>query len=306
MSLSEDLRSELAAIEPQKECDLLSELSGFARTAGTIHLMGQRRVALHLDLAGSAAARRAFALLRELGVHSEIRTYRRRAFDQATRYQLHVAGDGSTPTVLKAAGILARDLAPLEVPPRRVLSRRCCRGAFLRGALLGAGSLSGPGSPHLEVRFSTIEGARFLASLAAREDINLAVLDRGRHAVAYAKGAETIAGALALAGASDLALLFEERAVVADTRARANRLANADHANLLRTARAAQAQLDAVRRLDRDRRLASLPPSLREAAELRARHPSLPLRELARRSSRPTSKAAMHRRLRKLVEIAGL
>ena len=52
------------------------------------------------------------------------------------------------------------------------------------------------------------------------------------------KGADAIAGALALAGASDLALVFEEQAVVADTKSRANRLANADHANLVRTSRA--------------------------------------------------------------------
>lgn len=305
MSLSEDLRNELAAIEPRRECDLLAELSGVAHTAGTMHLLGKGRVALHLDLASSAAARRAFAILRRLGVASEIRTYRQHAFGRPTRYQLHVSQSPRKLKVLRQAGVLGAGLVPLSVPPKRVVGRRCCRGAYLRGALLGTGSLSGPRSPHLEVRSATVEAARFLTDTVAREDVELRVIDRGRHAAAYAKAADTIAGALALAGASDLALLFQERAVLADTRSRANRLANADHANLVRTSRAAHRQLEAVRRLEREGRLAKLPEALREAARLRKRYPSLPLRELASRSSRPASKAAMHRRLKRLSEIAG-
>src|SRR5207244_100251 len=100
------------------------------------------------------------------------------------------------------------------------------------------------------------------------------VLDRGSHAIAYAKGAEAIADVLAAAGASDAVLVFEERAVIAATRARANRLANADHANIVRTTRAAHRQAQAVRRLASEGRLDALSPRLREAAELRLRHPS--------------------------------
>jgi len=64
MSLSEDLRNELAAITPRRECDVLAELSGLAHTAGTVHLLGGRRVSVHFDLASSAVARRGFSLLR--------------------------------------------------------------------------------------------------------------------------------------------------------------------------------------------------------------------------------------------------
>src|SRR4029079_5448891 len=127
-----------------------------------------------------------------------------------------------------------------------VVARSCCRAAYVRGALLGGGSLSGPRSPHLEIRRGGIEGADFLAHIADEEGVRLGVLDRGRHAVAYAKGIEAIADTLALAGASRTVVLFEERAVISATRSRANRLANADHANLVRTSRAAHDQLRAV------------------------------------------------------------
>ena len=53
-----------------------------------------------------------------------------------------------------------------------------------------------------------------------------------------------------------------------------------------------------------EHRLHELSPRLRETAELRLRHPSLPLRELGLKCRPAVSKAAVHRRLRKLIELA--
>lgn len=298
--LSEDLRNELAQIAPDADCDRLAELSGLFHVAGSLHLRGRGEVALHLDLASSAVARRAFALLRAFAVDSEIRTYQQHAFGRPTRYQLHVEGAPHAYATLHRAGVLDASHRPLERPPQRVLSRRCCRGAYLRGALLGSGSLSGPRDPHLEIRTAELEGARFLADVAARAGADLHVLDRGRHAVAYAKGTEAIADVLVAAGATDTVLVLEESSVLAAIRADANRLANADHANLVRTGRAAHAQLEAVRRLELD----ALADDLRELAELRLRHPTASIAELASRCRPPLSKASAYRRLRRLQELA--
>ncbi len=304
MPLSDDLRNELAAIDPRRGCDRLAELSALFHSAGSLHLLGGGRVAVHLDLGDAATARRAFSLLRGFGVSSEIRTYRRRAFDRATRYQLHVGGDDDAVRLLHEAGVLDRRSGPLERPPKRVVARACCRGAYLRGALLGGGTLSGPRAPHLEARTTSVEGARFLAEVAAADGVELKVIERASHAAAYAKGIETIAGALALAGASDAALAFEERAVVGETRSSANRLANADHANLVRSSRAAHVQVEALRRLQADGVIGDLPEALREVAELRLRFPSATLRELGGRCKPPASKASVHRRLSRLVRMA--
>jgi DNA-binding protein WhiA len=305
VSLSDDLRNELASIAPAKDCDRLAELSALFHTAGSFHLRGRGQVSAHLDLASSAVARRAFSLLRAFGVSSEVRTYRRRAFDRATRYQLHVEGEARALQVLHEAGVLTARLGPLARPPKRVVGRACCRGAYLRGALLGGGSLSGPRAPHLEIRSASREGAELLVEVAAVEGVVLRVAERPRHTAVYAKGAETIADVLALAGASDTALGLDEHAVVGAARGDANRLANADHANLVRSSRAAHEQLRAVRRLADDGALGDLPPALREIAELRLRHPSSSLRELAQKCRPPATKAAAYRRLRKLVQLAG-
>jgi DNA-binding protein WhiA len=299
MALSEDLRGELAQIEPLRGCCKLAELSSLFHVSGAWHLRGTG-VAVHLDLASSAAARRAFALLRDVGVRSEIRTYRRQSFDQATRYQLHADVDEHALGVLREAGVLSASGAPLERPPRRVVGRSCCRGAYLRGALLGAGSLSGPRDPHLELRTASRAGAEFIVDVAAREGVTLRVTERRNHAAAYAKGHDAIGDLLAIAGAGRVALALEERAVVAATRSHANRLANADEANLVRTALAAHRQLEAIRSLD----TGSLPARLAEVAELRLRHPSASLRELAAKARPPLTKASAHRRLNALVRLA--
>jgi DNA-binding protein WhiA len=304
VSFSEDVRAELAGIAPARECDRLAELSALFHFAGRLHLLGRGEVSLHLDLASSAAARRAFTLLRSFDLRSEIRTYQRRAFGCETRYQLHVEGGPATLEMLERAGVVDARSRPRDRPPKRVVARSCCRSAYLRGALLASGSVSAPPSPHLEVRSETREGAEAVAAAAAAEGGDLSVGERGDHALAYAKGIDRIAGVLAAAGASEAALALQERAVVGSTRARANRLANADHANLVRAGRAAHAQLEAVRRLERAGRLEELSPPLREIAELRLRHPSLALRELAAKCDPSTSKSAAHRRLRALVRIA--
>src|SRR5262249_47505648 len=141
--LSDDLREELAAIAPERECDRLAELSGLFHVAGRAHLRGRGSGAVHPDVASSTLARPPVALLRALDVTSEIRTYNRTAFDHATRYQLHVEGSDAAYAALHRAGVLGRSHCPLDRPPARIVARRCCAAAYLRGALLGAGSLSG-------------------------------------------------------------------------------------------------------------------------------------------------------------------
>jgi cell division protein WhiA len=299
----EDARAELAAIAPVRRCDRLAEISALFHSAGTVHLRGRGVLAFHLDVASSAIARRAFVLLRGLRVDSEIRTYRRRSFDATTRYQLHLEGTVHALDVLVEAGVLNTGHAPLARPPGRVVARPCCRGAYLRGAFLGAGSLSGPRSPHLELRSPTHAGATFVRSVASTEGVRLRVADRPTHSVAYAKAWDAIEGYLSVAGAVETVLLLEERALVADIRSRANRLANADHANLVRQSQASERQLVAARRLRARGELERLAEPLREAAELRLRHPSLSLSELADKCEPRVTKASMQRRLARVVEI---
>ena len=126
MSFSEDVRNELAAIAPDRECDRLAELSALFHFAGRLHLLGRGEVSLHLDLAGAAVARRAFALLRSFEVGSEIRTYRRTAFGRETSYQLHVEGGRQA---LRAAEGVRRRRFPARASRAAAAGGRSAAGA---------------------------------------------------------------------------------------------------------------------------------------------------------------------------------
>lgn len=289
---------------PTRRCDRLAEVSGLFHTGGTAHLRGRGAVAFHLDVADLAVARRALATLRTLRVACEIRSYPRRAFDRATRYEIHIDGTVEALAVLGEAGVVGAAGQPLSRPPGRVVARPCCRSAYLRGAFLGGGTVSGPRDLHVEIRTPARAGAAFVGSVATAVGAHLRVVERASHAVAYATGREGVAALLAAAGAVGAVVALEEHALVAGLRADANRLANADHANLLRSAQAAARQLAAIDRLRARGVLASLTGPLSEAAALRQRHPSLSLSELAARAAPPLAKPTLARRLAALVRAA--
>ena len=103
-------------------------------------------------------------------------------------------------------------------------------------------------------------------------------------------------------GANRGVLELETQRVGADVRSRLNRLLNAEEANLARTVRAADRQLLAIERLERDGTLARMTPSLRETAAMRRRMPDADLDALA--SALGVSRSAVNHRLRRLVELS--
>jgi cell division protein WhiA len=179
----------------------------------------------------------------------------------------------------------------------------CDRRAYLRGALLGIGSISfGASGPHVELVLPDAATAAELRDAMATLDVRaLDAPRRGRHVV-YLKGQEEIAALLRLVGANRGLLELETQRVGRDVRARINRLLNAEEANLARTVRAADRQLAAISRLEGSGTLARLAPGLREAAAQRRRMPDADLDTLA--ASLGVSRSAVNHRLRRLVEIA--
>ena len=251
MPLSDDVRRELAAIEPRRGCDRLAELSGLFHTAGSLHLRGHGEFSVHLDVAESAVARRAFGLLRAL---------RRRGRDPHVPAAGASSGRPATRSTFRAGSARSRcSSRPGSSRPRTRRSRRRrsgssgARAAAARtcaARFSAAARSAGPRAPHLEIRSASRAGAeRRRLGGGRRKTCPLRVHDRGRHALAYAKAPRRSPTRSPWSGAGDAALALDEHGVVAEARARANRVANADHANLVRSSRAAHAQVAGDRRL---------------------------------------------------------
>ena len=310
MPLSEDVRRELARDRRRSgDCDRLAELSGLFHTAGSLHLRGHgefsrpprpRRVGGRPPRVRPAA--------RSSASRREIRTYRQRAFDGRDPLPAARARGPSARSAGAARGRRRSRPRTRRSSRRRkrVVGRACCRGAYLRGAFLGGGSVSGPrvAAPRDPERDQRRGGAARLGR-AAQEDVPLRVRDRGRHAVAYAKGAEAIADALALAG--------RERQRARDRRARGRRARRARARTGSRTPTTRTSCARAGRptrssgRSGRSRRRAGSNASRRRCA----RSPSCVSGTRRRRSASspskcrpPATKAAAHRRLGRLIRLA--
>lgn len=183
--------------------------------------------------------------------------------------------------------------------------RMCCTRSRLRGAFLGAGRLVRPdGEPYLEIGCAAEDGARQLTTDFATLGVGAQVRRRrGRWVVTVRSGA-AVGAALSSIGAQAGRLAFESGRVIREVRSGVNRRLNAETANLRRTAAAGVRQIESIAVLEADpARWLALPPALREAAALRARHPDDDLAQLAERAG--CSRPAMAGRLQRLVAAAG-
>jgi cell division protein WhiA len=295
----EAVRRELTERPPRRTCCARALLCGIFRHAGTLELSAGE-MAVRAELADAAAARLAFSLVRDLGGDGGLASFREPRFARGTRVVVRLDGDRSL-QLLHEIGLLSTGLVPLSEPPGRLLQRRCCRAAYLRGAFVAAGSVSGPRAPgHLEIRVPEPEGACLVRRVARADGIELRVAARRGHAVAYTKSKPAIRDLLAHLGAHDAVLSLDEADVISRTRERVNRATNCDEANLARQGAAARAQAEAIAALELD----DLDAGLRQVTTLRLRHPDLSLAELGRRARPPLPKSTVAGRMRALTRAA--
>lgn len=276
MLLAGEVKGELARIQPARECDRRAELIGL--------VYGSSGDALRtLD---HATARTAVHLASTLG--------------------LPVASPPAVSADRTRVGARHHLVVELDRPALGEWSwakaPACDRRAFLRGVLLGSGSISfGASGPHVEFVLVERAAAEDLQAALASLDVRaLRSERRGRHVV-YLKGQEEIVTLLRLVGANRGVLELETHRVGRDVRSRLNRLLNAEEANLGRTVRAADRQLSAIDRLEADGRLATLAPALRETASMRRRMPDADLDALS--AALGVSRSAVNHRLRRLVDL---
>ena len=275
MQLAGEVRGELARIHPARACCRLAELAGLVHGGG----------AEEFRTLDHATARTAVQLATSAGL----------AMPATAPADGRPGGTGRHHLVVHLDSDALRTWSWREAPA-------CDRRSFLRGALLGCGSISFSASgPHVEFVLRGAPAATSLRELLAELEVRALGSDRrGRHVV-YLKGQEEIAALFRLVGANRGLLELETQRVGRDVQARLNRLLNAEQANLGRTVRAADRQLTAIARLESDGTLGRLPVALRETAAARRRMPDADLDTLA--TALGVSRSAVNHRLRRLVEL---
>lgn len=294
------VRQELARVDVRGRREQRAQLAGLSFLGGSLHL---REGNLELDLAttSGAVARYAFtAIGRELdGVTPELQVHAPGGLHDGSRYLLVVRQDADR--LGRIVGVVDDDGHPRRVPPPRVLRGDDAQTGFARGVIMAAGSVSTPGrDPHLEVPIPNEDlAAVVVAALGEAGDTAPGVSsgDRGHRVVL--KSGEAIGALVAGLGASRAFLEWDEARLRRHLRGEANRLANADAANVRRAVQAAAAQVRSVERTIEREGWEALDEELREVALVRLANPEATLSELGELCDPPISKSSVHRRLRR-------
>jgi hypothetical protein len=281
MLVASELKGELARIRPARRCCHRAELIGLLHgTSGdTLRTLDPAIARIAVQLSASLA-------IPTVAGRSAPASPEGRAHSPARRRHLEVR------------------LPEALIDEWRWRSAKACdRRAFLRGLLLGSSSISfGRSGPHVEFVIRDRSRASALVELLAALDVHGRLVNRRGRPIVYLKGQDEIATLLRVTGANRALLDFETSRVGRDVQNRLNRLVNAEEANLGRTVRAADRQLQAIANLDSSGRLDQLPQGLREAAAERRRQPEADLDTLA--SGLGIGRSAMNHRLRRLVVLA--
>lgn len=303
MSLTAQVKDELARLTVDKPSCRKAEVSAMLRFAGGLHIISGR-IVIEAELDTTAAARRLRTAVKDLFGHdSELVVVSGAGVRRGTRYVVRVVRDGES--LARQTGLLDARGRPVRGLPPQVVSAGIGEAeAAWRGAFLAHGSLTEPGrSSSLEITCPGPEAALALVGAARRLGVAAKAREvRGVDRVVIRDG-DAIGDMLTRLGAPDTRLEWEERRIRREVRGTANRLANFDDANLRRSARAAVA---AGARVERAFEILGdeVPDHLREAGELRLANKQASLEELGQLAVPPLTKDAVAGRIRRLLATA--
>lgn len=309
MSFSSETKNELARIETDRKCDQLAEISGFLRMCGSVRLAGGGRMDVKLTTENPAIARRLIKLMKSyFGTKANLMVAESNLVKKGHFYELLITADMNAEQILREAGILRVQEGCNYISDdisTDLIKKRCCKKAFLRGAFLGAGTVSDPEKGyHMEIICSSALLAADVRRLINSFGLHSKVVHRKSNIGVYLKESEQIGDFLNLLGAHGQLLEFENVRVIKDVRNKTNRIVNCESANLDKTVGAAARQRESIRLIEERKGLDSLPDKLAEAAYLRKEHPEASLGELAEMCDPPMKKSGLNHRFTKLDEIA--
>lgn len=176
----------------------------------------------------------------------------------------------------------------------------------IRGTYLGGGSINNPENKyHLELKIKEQKNANILVqALLMLFEIKSNIIKKNNDYAIYIKDGEEISKFLALLGANKAVLKFEEIRVQREMNNKINRIVNCESANLNKTINASIEQIEAIKKLKKNRKFEKMSETLKEIATLRLENPNASLIELGKMLKEPVGKSGVNYRLKKIMEIA--
>lgn len=306
MSFSVVTKDELARVVGPRQCCQFAELAALIKMDGSIQISG-RKLAISVDTGNAAVARKVLKMFKKLfGLHSQVTVQRKVRLKKNNIYQVRIPPQPGVERALVKLGMWdeKNKLPTTRIKPG-LLTKECCRRAYLRGVFLGGGSVSNPeGAYHLEIITTDDSHAQEISRIMKKMGLDAKVSTRKNWYVIYLKESDQIVKCLSLMGAHTALLNYENVRIYKGMRNNVNRLVNCETANLNKTINAAVRHQENIKLIAGTIGLDKLPPALRETAELRMAHPDISLKELGELMQPPVGKSGINHRMRKLDKIA--
>lgn len=299
------VKEELAQVLSSDPANQKMELAALLRASGRIALVGGGQFALILSTEWAPVARKLVRMIRaHFQVEVSVLVTRKRNLRKNLTYVLRLAPQPNLEPMLRELGVTDETGNLVDWADLPGFAHEGGRRAYLRGYFLGTGWIAAPERQHhLEMAVHSVVAADALGQILFRQGIPVRLSYRRESHLLYLKESEQIGRFLALVGAHEAYLRYEDIRAVKEMKNLVNRQVNAETANLSKTVEAAARQVDLFQHLKRTGELGKLSPVLVELVELRLKHPEASLKELGEMCVPPVGKSGINHRMRQLMRI---
>ncbi|NLJ57882.1 MAG: DNA-binding protein WhiA [Tissierellia bacterium] len=307
MTFSSKVKDELSRTEIVDISCARAETAAFVRTVGSITLKGQNKVEFEFSTENAAVARRIFRLLKIAhGISAKVIVAKSNRLKKLNNYIIKIHQELTRKFLIDTEIAKENDFSMIDYGvSTRILRDDLSKRAYIKGSFMGSGSISNPErSYHVEFVSSKEVQSKILQELLEGYGIKAKNIIRKNYYVTYIKDSEQISDLLALMGANNAVLDFENIRVVKETRNQINRVINCETANLDKIVHTSMRQINSIQILRKHKVMDKLPDNLRELAYLRLKHNNASLKELGQMLNPPLGKSGVNHRLKKIEKIA--
>ena len=192
----------------------------------------------------------------------------------------------------------------LQIDPGLIRCQTCV-SAYISTAFLCGGTVTDPQKEYnLEFLTGRTNLAKDFEALLAEHEFAPHRTRRNGVNLIYVKSSASVERILAFMGAAEASARMNAQKAVKQLRNQINRQTNCDTANLGKTARANAQTTRAIRFLQEQGALETLPEVLQQAAAIRMENPDLSLTALCACFDPPVSKSGLSHRMKKLEALA--
>ena len=309
MTFSSRIKDELTRTEISDLLSAKAEAAAFVRTVGYITIKGLNRVELEFLTENAAVARRIFKVLKTAyDINTKVSVSKSNRLKKQNNYIIKIDEKLTKQFLTNSKIVKNNDFNIMNFNydvTEELISTDLSKRAYIKGSFMGSGSISNPEkSYHAEFVSNKEVQSKTIQMLLKTYGIKGKNIYRKNNYVTYIKESEQISDLLALMGANNAVLDFENIRAVKETRNQINRVINCETANLDKIVDTSMRQISNIKVLKRHKVIDQLPDNLRELAYLRLKHGNASLKELGQMLDPPLGKSGVNHRLRKIEEIA--